>query len=76
MEKKKKLVRSNNRIFGGVLGGVAEYFGVDATMVRVCYVTLSILSAAFPGLLLYIIMLLLVPEKGPNDDIEEAEVVK
>lgn len=76
MEQKKKLVRSANRVFGGVLGGLAEYFGIDPTVVRVCYVLLAIFSAGFPGLLVYIILLLIMPEKGPNDDIEEAEVVK
>ena len=72
----KKLVRSSNKMLAGVLGGIAEYFGVDATVVRIAFVALTIFSAAFPGLLLYIIMLLLMPEKGPNDDIPEAEVVE
>lgn len=72
----KKLTRSTNKILGGVCGGIAEYFDVDPTLVRICYAALSILSAAFPGLLLYIIMLLLMPEKGKNDGFEEAEVVK
>ena len=74
----KKLVRSANKMLAGVLGGIAEYFNVDATMVRICYVALTVFSAGFPGILLYIIMLLLMPEQGPkdNDNIEEAEVVK
>ena len=72
----KKLTRSTNKILGGVCGGIAEYFDVDPTLVRICYAALSIFSAAFPGLLLYIIMLLLMPEKGKNDGFEEAEVVK
>ena len=58
----KKLTRSNNKVIAGVCGGIAEYFGVDPTVVRVAYAALSVLSAAFPGLLLYIIMLILMPQ--------------
>lgn len=72
----KKLVRSANRVLGGVCGGLADYMDVDPTLVRVVYVALTIFSAAFPGVLLYIILLLLIPEKGPNDNIEDAEVVE
>lgn len=72
----KKLVRSSNKVLGGVLGGIAEYMDVDPTIVRVAYVALSIFTTGFPGLLLYIIMLLLIPHAGPNDNIPEAEVVE
>ena len=58
----KKLMRSTNKVVAGVLGGLAEFFGIDPTLVRICFVALSIFSACFPGLLLYIIMLLLMPE--------------
>lgn len=59
----KKLMRSaNNKVLGGVLGGIAEYFEMDATLIRICYAALTIFSAGFPGLLLYIIMLLLMPK--------------
>ena len=72
----KKLTRSTNKVLGGVCGGIANYFDVDPTLVRILYVALSFFSAAFPGILLYIIMLLLMPEAGPNDNIEDAEVVE
>lgn len=55
-------MRSSNKVVAGVLGGIAEYFEIDPTLVRICFVALSIFSAGFPGLLLYIIMLLLMPE--------------
>ena len=58
----KKLMRSTNKVVAGILGGLAEFFGIDPTLVRICFVALSIFSAGFPGLLLYIIMLLLMPE--------------
>ena len=58
----KKLTRSNDRVLAGVCGGLAEYFGVDPTLVRVLYAALSLCTVGFPGLLLYIIMLLLMPQ--------------
>lgn len=59
----KKLKRSRKeRMLAGVCGGLAEYFGMDPSLVRIVYVLVSILSAAFPGTLAYIIMWLVIPE--------------
>lgn len=61
---KKKLMRSaRNRMIAGVCGGVADYFGWDPTIVRLAFVLISIFSAAFPGILVYIIAWLIVPEE-------------
>lgn len=57
----KKLYRSPNRIIAGVCGGIADYFDVDPTMIRVIYMILSLFSAAFPGFLLYIILMIMIP---------------
>lgn len=57
----KKLYRSSNRILAGVCGGIAEYFDIDPTVIRVIYLILSLFSVAFPGLLLYIILAILIP---------------
>ena len=57
----KKLYRSSNRILAGVCGGIAEYLNIDPTVVRVLYIVLSFFSAAFAGLLLYLILLLFIP---------------
>ena len=56
----RRLVRKNG-IIAGVCGGIADSFGWDATLVRVLYVTISVLSAAVPGLLIYVILWLLIP---------------
>ena len=58
----KRLTRSTNKVLAGVCGGIAEYFEVDPTLIRVAYAALTIFSAGFPGVLLYIIMLILMPE--------------
>lgn len=60
----KKLFRSSNRVLAGVCGGIAEYFDIDPTVVRVVYAILSLFSVAFPGLLLYIILMILIPDSN------------
>jgi phage shock protein C len=58
----KKLKRSSNKMIAGVCAGMAEYFGLDITLVRILYVLLSIFSAGFPGLLVYIIFWFVMPD--------------
>jgi phage shock protein PspC (stress-responsive transcriptional regulator) len=54
----------DDRILAGVMGGIARRFDWNTTLVRVLYVVLSIVSAAFPGILVYLILWLLIPEEG------------
>ena len=49
-------------MLGGVCAGIARHFGWSVTGTRVAYVILSIFSAAFPGILVYIILWLLLPQ--------------
>ena len=51
-----------HRMIAGVCGGLAGWLGWDPTLVRVLYVVVSIASAAFPGILVYIILWLVMPE--------------
>jgi len=48
-------------MIAGVCGGLAEYFQIDPTVVRVAYVLISIVSVAFPGILAYIILMFVMP---------------
>ena len=58
------LVRSNkNRIFAGICGGIADWLGWNPTGVRVLYVICSLMSAAFPGILVYLLLWLIMPEE-------------
>jgi phage shock protein PspC (stress-responsive transcriptional regulator) len=59
----KKLTRSNNKMLAGVCGGIADYFNLDPTIVRVGYAFLSVFSAGFTRLLLYIILWIVMPQK-------------
>lgn len=56
------LLRSRrNKMIAGVCGGIANSLGWSPTSVRILYVVVSILSAAFPGILVYIILWILMP---------------
>jgi phage shock protein C len=57
----KKLLRSNDRWIAGICGGIADYFDWDPSLVRIIYLLLSIFSAGFPGLLIYIVLWLIMP---------------
>ena len=57
----KKLKRSKNQFVAGVCAGIADYIGWDITLVRALYALLTIFSAGFPGLFLYIIFWIIMP---------------
>jgi phage shock protein C len=52
----------SDRMIAGVVGGLARYFGIDPTLARVIYVVGSVISVAFPGILIYVILWAVVPE--------------
>ena len=52
----------NDKMVAGVCGGIADYFGIDSTLVRVGYVILSVLATGFPGLIVYIILAFVMPD--------------
>ena len=56
----KRLTRSTNRMICGVCGGIGEYLGIDATVIRLLWVLLSVMGGA--GLLAYIIAAIIIPE--------------
>jgi phage shock protein C len=57
-----RLSRRNRKI-AGVCGGLAEWLGWDPTIVRVLYILVSVLSVAFPGILVYLILWLVIPRE-------------
>lgn len=57
-----RLARSESeKIIAGVCGGIAQFLGWDPTLVRVLYIVVSILSAAFPGILVYVLLWIVMP---------------
>lgn len=58
-----KLHRSqNHRMIAGVMGGIAEYLGWSPTITRILFVIISTVSAAVPGILIYLILWLVMPK--------------
>lgn len=51
-----------HRLVAGVLGGLADYLGLPPALVRVLYVGASVLTAGFPGVLIYLALWLVIPE--------------
>ena len=62
----KKLYKSNqNKMIDGVCGGIAEYFGIDPTVVRLIWALFSLMGGS--GILAYIIAAIIIPEKTAGD---------
>ena len=58
------LLRSRkHKMIAGVCGGIAEWLGWDPTVVRVLYVVASIMSVAFPGILCYLVLWIVMPKE-------------
>lgn len=64
----KRFYRSRDRVLGGVLAGFAEHINMDRMLVRLIYVLISLFSAAFPGILVYIIFWIVTPEKPLGEE--------
>ena len=76
MDEKKRLCKSrNNKKICGVCAGLAEYLNMDVTVVRLLFVLLSLFTTGFPGILVYVIMALVMPDEDdlqpPYDNSEE-----
>lgn len=59
----KRLTLSDDRMLGGVCGGLAEYFGLDPTLVRIAYALLTAFTA-LSGIILYPILYWIIPSKN------------
>lgn len=64
----RRLRRSpDQKMIAGVIGGLAEYFERDPALLRVLYIFISIFSAAFPGIVVYLILWAIVPMRKPGE---------
>jgi phage shock protein C len=60
----RKIRRSKSkRMIAGICGGLADYLNVDVTVIRLVYVIVSVMSGAFPGLLIYILAMFIIPSE-------------
>ena len=69
---KRKLIRSRNKKIAGVAGGIAEYFNLDPTLIRIAFVVGLIASTGWPMILAYIVMAVVMPE--PESDPSEGRI--
>lgn len=58
----KKFIRTRERMIGGVCGGIAQFFELDPTLVRIAYALLTIFTL-FSGIVVYIILWIIVPKE-------------
>lgn len=64
----RRLRRSpDQKMLGGVIGGVAEYFDRDPVLLRLLYILVSVISAAFPGIFVYLILWIVIPLRKPGE---------
>ena len=61
---KKRLYKSSNVVIGGVCGGIADYFGIDPTLVRIIAVALTIVLWGIPAIAYVIFLIILPPDPG------------
>jgi phage shock protein C len=60
----KKLTRSRkSRVIAGVMGGLGEFFGIDPTLLRLGYAIITVFSGFVPGIIGYLLAILIVPEE-------------
>lgn len=60
---KKLYLKNTDKKISGVLGGIAEYFDIDSTLVRVFFIFILIMTGFIPGILFYIVVALIIPKK-------------
>ena len=58
----KQLMRSEDRMVAGVAGGLADYFDIDPTIVRILFVLLALFGGGFLGILIYIVLWIIMPD--------------
>ena len=66
---KRALRRSQDRMIAGVCGGLADWLGWPPSRVRILYVLVSLISVAFPGILVYLILWFLMPAQDDSNPI-------
>lgn len=74
----KRLYKSKaNKSIGGVIGGVGDYFDIDPVLLRVVWILIVIFTGVFPGLIAYILAMIIVPERPESQKtLKEKELAK
>ena len=59
----KRLYKSKDKMLAGVCAGVAEYFELDPTLIRLLYATITVITGVFPGIIVYLLAMIIIPER-------------
>lgn len=59
----KKLYKSREKVFDGVIGGIADYYDTDPIVARLIFIFLLLATGLFPGVLFYIIAMIIIPQR-------------
>ena len=54
----------NDKMLSGLCGGIAEYFNIDSSLVRLAWIVLTILTGIIPGILAYIVAVIVIPKEA------------
>lgn len=73
---KKRLTKSQNKIVSGVFGGIAEYFDLDPTVVRLIGLAIIIFTGFLPGIIFYVIAAVIMPEGGSHNSAMDGDFDK
>ncbi|WP_026894606.1 PspC domain-containing protein [Clostridiisalibacter paucivorans] len=68
MENKKLYLSRTDKKISGVCGGIAEYFEIDSTLIRLLWVLATIFTVGFPGVIAYIVAAMVMPDKPKHFD--------
>lgn len=68
MENKKLYLSRTDKKISGVCGGIAEYFEIDSTLIRLLWVLATIFTVGFPGVIAYIVAAMVMPDKPKHLD--------
>lgn len=72
-----KLYRSHtDKMIGGVFGGLGEYFDVDSTLLRLGWIAITIFSGVLPGVVVYLIALVVIPKNPPGERRMQTTVIE
>lgn len=70
----KRLHRSStNKVFGGVLGGLSDYFHMDAVVLRLLWVLVTVFTGFVPGIIVYIVAVFIIPLEPSHREASERE---
>lgn len=67
---KRLYLSTKDKKISGVCGGLAEYFEVDASLIRLAWIVLTILTGVVPGIIAYLVAAIVIPTKASSKGVQ------